>query len=408
MVPALFSVWLSRCLYFDEADPEHIWVTYWPKEVKNVAVVLTTALNGSSTISVGEALGDWEFLHSGQWKWVKSDDQIAIAGLDLHPTITEKRESHWHWIKNLNHWASGSPIYVEHPSSKNWIFVHPRQITASGLLYFYHEDASSLNLRTRIPSKVSSLDQVLLDIDGTEVYARKEHIWNSVDEKAMWLGFWRREGETNAELASTVLAGFWFTQNQTMENLQNLLSVFLRQAEYKTYSRVTTSFTFPASATGCSILDENQYTYRAERLTPDLESDTYYRTKFAIPELEIFIVDGRVANFTSLGSGLYQVDNVRDNLNQKVNLRCRLKNWTNTGSSIIFTENFSDQGQGLRVLFPKKVRVQEPSLSTRIKSFNRTSPVFRWQAYSVDPLLLELHTESLTEMPEFTGLAEFE
>ena len=69
--------------------------------------------------------------------------------------------------------------------------------------------------------------------------------------------------------------------------------------------------------------------------------------------------------------------------------------YSNNASSVFITENYPDEQDNFVVLFSSKVDVLQPSEDVLKKSFNRTSPAFKWQR---DRLLPEV----------LTGLAVFD
>lgn len=394
--PSLLSVLLSKSLFFDTADPEYAWVVESFDQVDTLQVKLTD----STYANVQEALGPLDLFWGANWKWLQDGTSVLIYGLDLQPQDSENRgTNNWQFISASATYTSGCPIFYEHPFSRHWIPIHPTNIRSDGLLRVNYTD--TLRLRTRFSGAGRDLDSFTVRINGEDKIARRVNLWNSLDEKGMWSGLERRDGESNEDYSKYILWSNWFSRNQTKESLQNYLSVYLRTALVNSISVGSTGFSIPSDAEGYSIKDMKQYRYVLENpLNRSTDDNSNFRTRIASGDLGCFYLNTRETSFTQGGSSLIIPDAFIDNYVDYGFINWRVRYWSEQASAVVFTTNFFNQGDDLTVLFPRKVRVVDPDEAALKRSFNRTSPVYRWRSI--------VDEEAINELNKIAGLAVFD
>lgn len=383
----LISSQLSRSFYYDLSEPEFGWVVETGQSVSKLEVLTT-----SGFIEVSRADSDLELFYGGSWKYRQENSTILIAGLGIQQQVARVDGDSWLFIRNEGLWDSSALVWLEHPTTKSWIPIHPSQIRADGWIGYNTTVSGTVSLRCLMPAAQQTLPQVIVRVDGEQKIARQVNLSTALDDKSMFFHIERRDLETNSSLEEATLQSSWF-RDQTQKGLRNFISAALRTGSTVTYSAGTTGFTFPASATGFSIRNIHQYGYIDEKLEHNVDSDTSYRTLFSDPDLGCGFIRGLQTDFVS-ASGIVTFDTFVDNRIDNPIVHWRLKYWTEIASSIQFESNFPNQSD-MVVFFPSKVRVNTASVSTLKTSFNRTSPIFRWRSVADD-----------AEQPH--GLAEFD
>lgn len=396
MRPTLTSLFLSRGNYFDTSDPEFAWTF----EQTTPLDTLKAQLTDYTYVNITKADGDLDFFMSGDWRWAQNNNNIFIYGIGLQPQDSEDRDTdNWQFISSLELYTSGSILFMEHPYTRHWIPVHPTQVREDGLLDINFDHP--IRLRTGLSTAWEDLDYCTVLADGVVKYARRIPLWNSLDEKGLWSGLERRDNESNLQFAPFILWSNWFSTGQTKLDIQNYLSNYLRTSTLISVDREDSSFSVPSDAVSYTIMGEKQYRFFTEDpLNPDPDNSIYFRSKVASGELGCLYINGRETSYSLPGSSKILPERFIDSNYDYGYIRWRETFWTESGSTVVFSPNFTTQGPELQILFAKKVRVDDPDDITLKRSFNRTSPTFRWRSL--------ISFEDLREINSVSGLAEFE
>lgn len=119
-----------------------------------------------------------------------------------------------------------------------------------------------------------------------------------------------------------------------------------------------------------------------------------YYTKYASGDLSCGYLRNVETNF-NISSGYITYDSYTDFIQGNPYINWKIPFYTYNASTVFITENFPHEVPSLNVYFATKVDVIRATQATLKKSFNRTSPAFKW---SRDPKVSEI----------LTGLAEFD
>ncbi len=376
----LMSTYLSRQFYFDVADPQFAWIVESVDLVESLYVL--TELGSSEIL---RADSDLDLFYSGDWKWKQEGQTVLIYGLGLQKTTTRAVTDNWQVINNIGLFEQSSTLFFEHPVTKNWFPIHPTQIRSDGMVRFIYDGVA--RVRSLHASAMTQLEEVTVYVNGEQKLARRVELPNSLDEKALYFYLNRRFAETNKNFEETILKASWF-RSQSLKGVRNYISASLRTGILSTVSAEASGFTIPASSTGYSVRNINQYGYMYEQaLTPTTSG---YLSLFAAADMGCGYVRGLKTDFTTTASGVIIFDtNVDVNVDTPI-IHWRIPYWTEVGSSVLFSDNWQTNIPDLQVFFPSKVRVNRPSTDTLKKSFNRTSPIFRWRSYIVNDVAPEI------------------
>jgi len=381
----LHSAVLSSQMFYDSSDPEFAWIV---ESLDPVDTLLVETSSGN--INVPRANSDIDLFYSGNWRWRQDNNVVLIYGLDIQ-NLTDTVSGGWHFIDGMNKASSGTCLFMEHPITKNWFPIHPLKTRRDGMSNFYYDGA--IRFRGASTKAAKLLTSVNVIINNEKKVARRVNLFNSVDEKALFVNLERKYGETNRELSETILKSAWF-RGQTYRQTRSYFSSALRTSQLITVAGSASSFSLPASATGYHIKNLAPFTYSSEILTPVSPSGTTYYTSVASASVGYGFVRGSQTDMT-VASGIVSFSTFIDASIDLPVVTWVLPIYSNNASSIFITENYPDEQDNFVVLFSSKVDVLQPSEDVLKKSFNRTSPAFKWQR---DRLLPEV----------LTGLAVFD
>lgn len=367
---------LNRSLFYDLAEPEYVWISESQDKVEKIEV----QLSDGSWETITEADSALDLFYSSNWRWKQENNVVFLYGFGIQAQTATTKSSGWQFLDNLYLWTDYSILYIEHPETKNWFPVHPSKIRSDGFLGFHYD--GNLRLRGNLTSASSGLEIVQLRINGVEQLAQKLNIYNSVDEKANWFGLTRRHAETNQSLGDSTLLVAWFG-DYTKNGVRNALAATLRTGTTQSVPASSVGFTLPADATGYSVKNVNRFNYVLENRLEWNTSPGKFRTRIADSDLSAGFLQNRKASYTVDASGYLNFTHVV-NRNDLVSIMWKVEYWTESGSSILFTDNMPDEVPHLLVYFPKKVEVNNPSLATKKLSFERTSPTKKWSSVAVE------------------------
>jgi hypothetical protein len=385
LFPALNSAMFVSQLFFDVSEPQFAWIVESLDPVDSVKV--STA---SGFIDVIPAISELDLFHSANWRWKQQGSYVLIYGLDIQ-SLVDTVVSGWHYIDGTNRIASGSMVYMEHPNSKNWIPIHPSTLASDGFANIYYND--TVRFRGMSSRAAKLLEQVVVKVNGVDKVARRVPLYNSVDEKALLFGLTRRYGEDNKELGETILKASWFRgQNKTKST--SFISASLRQGQIFSIASSASSFSIPASSTDYSILNLHRWYYKRELLEPDVDSTNYYRSSVVSGGISCGYFEEIKTQFTS-SSGLILFDTFTNNSIDRPYIDWRIDYFSANASTLFISDNYAHKPENLTVYFPSRVKIPIPSTKTYVKSFNRTSPAFKWHRDAVEAEVL-------------TGLAVFD
>lgn len=388
LFPALTSTSFSRQFFFDISEPQFGWVL--ESQTPAIEIAVNTS-SGSAVIT--RANSDLDLFYSGQWRWKQENTCILIYGLDIQDLVDTKDSNNWHFVDGNNLTIPttsiisigadrfNSMLYMEHPVTKNWSPLHPGKLRVDAFTGFNYD--GTIRFRSNSSREARILEEVLVYVDGKSVLARRVQLFNSVDEKGLYFNLSRRYGETNEEFAETLIRAAWF-RGQTYRKLRSSLSAALRVGELTTVSASASSFSIPASATGYQVRNIDPWIYTTEQLNnPVSGSTTLFRTIFASGDISCGYVRQLKTDFTS-SSGIITFDTYIDNTIDRPTIDWKIPFFTETGSTVLITENFPHEVPDLILFLPSKVDVIRPSTQILRKSFNKTSPCFKWRRFSVE------------------------
>lgn len=389
----LTATMLTRQMFFDVSEPEYAWIVEVLDPVDTLYVLTS---NGSALVQ--RAHSDLELFYSADWRWKQEKTCVLLYGLDIqHLTDTTEVASvptDWHYLDALNLSSTGSLVYMEHPYTKNWFPIHPLNIRSDGFTNFYYD--GTIRFRAHSPRAKQLLEEVYVNVNGEQKTARRIPLFNSIDEKALYFHLSRRYGETNETLGQTLLNTSWFG-GQTHRKLRSFLSAALRQGQIITVAASASSFTIPVTATGFAIRNIDPWVYLTESLQtiedPSDSSQSYY-TMYASGELGCGYLRGVETSFTNV-SGYITYNSYTDFVQGNPLIRWKLPYYTSNASTVFLTENFPHEVPSLKIYFASKVDVVRATEASLKRSFNRTSPIFRWSRSSDGAEVL-------------SGLAEFD
>jgi hypothetical protein len=389
LLVALTSCYLSRCFYWDASDPEFAWVVAHNEEVEVVQIQPASG----SLVTLEKANSELDLFTNPQWSWFKFDDSIAIYGLDIQEQDTENRVGDWQFLSDDGKWNPASCVYFLHPNTKNWIPRHPTQVRSDGFLGFNYNGVTKV--RTCFPGAADSLGEVEVYVNEVSKTAQRASLWNSLDEKGLWINVSRRDSELNSEYAQVLLFANWFG-GQSRRGTRNFLSAAFRGGTLLTVPATSTSFTVPASSTGYEVRNISQYSYVEESLDRNSDDTVNYRTIYDSPDMGSLFVRGINTEFSS-ASGVIIPDTYSDNYIDRPRMDWRLNYWTESGSTVTLSSNLPENIPDLVVYLPENVEVEDPSIAVLKKSFNRSSPIFRWRSFI-----------PISDLVEASGLATFD
>lgn len=396
-LPALNSVRQTRQGFFDITQPLFAWLVESIDPVETLTVAV-----GSGTVSVSRAKSDLELFYSAEWKWKQDNTNVLIYGLDIQ-SLEDQRytaQNNWHAANgfDLAHTAEevtgdivlSNTLFVEHPETKNWFPYDPSKIREDGFLGLIY--AGALRLRIGSLHAAETLPTVIVFINGEKKLARRVQLYNSVDEKGNLFNLSRRYEESNLNFGRAILKSAWF-RGQTHRKVKSTISASIRQGTLTTVAASANSFTVPASAKGYIVRNIDPWSYTSEILTYQVSGTTdQFYTMYASGEIGQGYVRQLSTSFTSV-SGRVSFDTYVNNKIDRPLVNWKLSYLTQTGSTVTLTDNFPHEVPSLIVFFPAKVEVNRPSTLTLKKSFNKTSPKFKWDRY--------YETETITGLATF-------
>lgn len=365
IMPSLHSVSMAKSLAFNVGDPCFAWVAYYATPIESLSIVIS-----GSTIEIPKATSELDLLYSGVWKWAQEGSTVIIYGLDIQEQAYTIDASGAVFVNSSAKWSAASMHYVEHPYTRNWIPT--TDIRSDGFINFF-TDANHFRIRSHYVGAATALTTIQVIADEETIIATRVNLINTLDEKGEWVQIPRRDGESNQEYSDILLLGSWF-RGSTIRGMRSFISTALRQSSYSSVSTSSSSFSFPASSTGFQIKNLPKYSYITEYLSPSL------LTRVPSADYGQAFVDGIPEDYT-VASGLVSVHDTSDV--SEVVIRWAAPLYTETSSSVTFTENY-DYAEDKIVLFAQNVDVAAASLSTRIKSYDRTSPSLRWQSSDIE------------------------
>jgi hypothetical protein len=369
----LVSLQLTRQMFFDIADPQFAWI------VESTDPVNTLTVLASSQITVRRAESDLELFYSGDWRWKQEKNIVLIYGLDIQ-ALVDTVSGYWHFIDSTNLVSSGACFYMEHPHTKNWFPIHPMKVRSDGFTNFYYN--GTIRFRGSSARAAKLLEEVTVYVNGKQKLARRIPLYNSVDEKALYFHLSRRYGETNEELGETLLKASWY-RGQTYRKCRSYLSAALRTGQLISVAASASSFTLPATATGFAVRNINPWVYVTESLVYPTSGTNSFYTMYASGDLNCGYVRQIKTDFTSV-SGVITFNTYVDNSIDIPYIHWKIPYFTQISTgTVTLSENFPHEVPNLVVLLSSKVDVTEASLATLKKSFNRTSPTFKWSRDSL-------------------------
>jgi len=375
--PALINLSLLLSRTYDVSEIEFVWVVNHDQPIQQLEIQLSSG----QWVEISPALGMHDLLQAESWKWLGSDNSAVISGLDVFEYQTNSRVDSWQFVgvDLASSMATTSIQYFEHPSSRQWIPVHPLQIRQTdGFLGFYSTQSRT---RFRIPYLSAALSGLRVRVNGqVETTATPSQPWTSLDERGLWMNADRIWLETNQDFAERLFI-LSRVQGQTTRSLQSTLSAQLGTATRQTFSTAASSLVYDPTSTGYQVHNYGQYVYVTEVMVPDVTSTTIWKSRYQSPELGCMFLNGQKLDHSqvSASGSLWSVDKTANNKNDVLIARWRIQLWGATSSGLNLTQNFPGGVEELTVINSAKVQVlTNPSTTTSRRSFIRTSPVYRW------------------------------
>jgi hypothetical protein len=388
---ALISVYLNRTAYYDTADLDYAWFV----ETTEKAEKLDILLSSGSRLNITQASDIQDLFSAGDYRWIQDGKAILISGLDLQEQSSQLRVDDWHFVTGASKWTSGAITYLQHPTTKNNIPLHPSQTRSDGFLGF--NGTTPVVLRNRLLAATQALSAVTVYVNDQPYTAQRIDLWTSVDEKGLWFNLRRKDTERNVAFSETLENLSWFG-GQSYTESKNAISAKLRTGLRATVSASSSSFTVPSDSTGYSIRNKPlNYGYRRELLKPNSTLSTY-RSAAASGEYGNLFLNGRSLSYSATGNIIAPSVYSDNNVDQAI-MNWKLTYWTQTGSTITFSVNCTDTDDRI-VFYPKKVDVIEPDDIILRKSFKSTCPGLKWQHYVIETFTLDV--------ANIKGLATFE
>lgn len=383
--PALISNYLTVTRTFDVSDIEYVWVVEYDRPIHKLEVLLSD----SSWVEISPALGFHDLFQAHEWKWLGNGYSAMIVGLDVFETAVSGRVDSWQFLaSDTEDTGSQSSVhFYQHPTSKNWIPIHPTQLRTDGFTGFWSESTS--RARFRIPAKAAVLRTLQVRLNNElQTTATLAQPWTSLDERGLWLNTQRIDRESNADFGERLFI-LSRVQGQTRRALQSTIGTHLSSTDRVTFTTSASTLSLGAEYSGrYQIHNYMQYVYVTETLTPDVDTTTRWKSRYASPELGCLFWNGQKVDHTlvSVSGSLVTVDKTVDNRNDVVVARWRLKLWDATTSAINLTQNFPLGVEELTVVKTQGVTVEpNPSDFVSRRSFKRTSPIYRWSSTPLTP-----------------------
>lgn len=393
----LDSLWVTTSHMFDMSDAEWAWIVQHSTDIEQLEV----KLSDGSWRSVTKAGGMNDLLHATDWSWLPGGYSALLYGLDLQETLTENRVDDWLFVGRPQLWRPEGALWIEHPVTRRWFPLHPSTVRSDGYINFWYD--GNVRVRSHFTALASSLTSVQVRVNGqVETMATRVDLWNSLDEMGLLTGVSRLPGEMNTDYAEALLQYQWFASN-TQQGMRNGLSAMLRTGVLGSFSPSVSSYTFPATGTGVTVRGLQQYQYVSETLPYEDGSTNLWRTRFAAPDRGQVYLNTLPVPYTMLSaaSGILQLDTSVNNRTDKPRAKWQLRMWETTNTNIVLTSNYPSTANDIVLLVSRSVRVEDPSDFTKRKSFKKTSPIYKWQAWGE-----EENPDTLLLKPE-AGLAKF-
>ena len=359
----------AKGLNFDLSELDRI---YYSSELdikdQNSSIFVKTS---SGFIEIPRALNEIDFFTKPVWSYLRTNNEIIINGIGITEQISNPiNESYFKFSDKR--FDESSLSYYRHPVTKNWHVLHPNQVRSDGV--FPITSSASTLLRSYSRELIDTLDYITILVDNKEYQIDRINVWNTIDDKGLWFGINRREGEASPIFADKILSNSWFNKDQASYNIKNLLAVYFDLSLVKSEER--DDFSVEPSYKDICIKDQEDTIIVKERLK--VESNNIIKTIFPNPTLGFLIFNNQYYSITAT-SGIVsapQLNSVREG--SLIEATWFLPLYTFTSSGVSFSSNFSKEGEKLITLHTKGVSVNNPSTESSIKSFNRTWPGYRW------------------------------
>ena len=375
--PSAEAMYRSTAWGYDMSEPQFGWVLPYSEEVHTVEL-----LTEDGWVELPKAESDLGLFWSGTRSYRNDSDTILIFGLDFLPLTSEIHEG-WQFLPSPCPWDIEGPVFVEHPTTKSWIPLHPSLIRPDGLLGYYYEE--TLRVKVRSNEAAAQLPMVFVRVNGQELTAIRVNLSTSLDDKGMLVGIERRTGETLGSYDLAIRQALWFGRGQNPDAVRSYLSAALRTGTLSSIDQDSTNITLSPGQTGFSILGEEQTQFVVEvPVSRDVDTPVRYRTLLADPERGTAFLRGKYAAFEDMEDGTIRLQTEVRNHVDRPHLSWVVNYWTPNASGAVFTENFKLTAP-TPVLYASKVDVVEPSQNTLRLAMERSSPFLRWRSNPDSP-----------------------
>jgi len=355
---------------FNTTDPSYVWTCYYDKEITSIKI-----LSASGYVTISRASNELELFQSADWRWYWDTNNILfISGLDLLEHTTAA--SGWQYVGQTTLWESSQTLYFQHPTTYNWIPVHPEEISSGGFLNYY--SSTPLKLRNSNSVFASGFPTIDILINGVANTATKNDIWNSLDEKGLISGIPRRYAETNINYSVPLLLNEWFG-GQTISGFTNYLAIQLRSGTTSSVSASATGFNLPSGCTNYTVKNLNNFNYITENsLIPDPNTSNLFISRYAVPTLGQAFLNNTTISYSTSGT-LYYLNTKINNKNNTPIFQWKVSYYSQVASTVVFSSNLPTTISDLLIFFTSNVQVITPDATALKTSFKRTSPIFRWK-----------------------------
>ena len=372
------SLWGAKSFYADRSEIQFGWYLTYPTPIYK----LELALSDGHRVELAPATSEIDLFYGHAPTWKQVGNQILITNLDvLNNVATNLASGGFLFINYTNIWDPETLTFIQHPSSQQWIPLHPSEVREDGMLPFYYQ--GSINVRSRFPAAATSLSVINLYVNGESDTAQLVDLRTNMDTLGLIFGLRKLPNEPNANYFESILAASWF-MGQTKDNVRSYLSTYFRTSTYNYTTPAVTSIAIPSGSSGYDMLIKKRQ-YVSEVEVPQFINGSYdFTSRVASPDYWCAFIDNREVALNLVDTNTYQFDTHVPFFVNNSYVNWKTTVWTASATSINFTPNWNtESSERVDVLFSSKVTVNDPSLPSQKISFNKHSPALRWQSQTI-------------------------